>query len=201
MGAERCTIQPSGRGRFPSGVVVASFDERPLDAHYRVEVDDRWTTRSVTFLARAWTDDDRSLAGDYVPNPRPRKRLEPGRAGTLERSQASKPTSQALRMNVLTVACSSGESSQTTLRCTVARAVNPPFPDAYEDRPSRAIWHGVRHRALVLDGSGGSAVPRQTVEVRMGAPQNLNILILHQDLREVWDERNIDAVERFLAPT
>lgn len=33
----------------------------------------------------------------------------------------------------------------------------------------------------------------------MGSPRNLNIL--HQYLREVWDEGNIDAVERFLAPT
>lgn len=33
----------------------------------------------------------------------------------------------------------------------------------------------------------------------MGSRQNLNIL--HQYLREVWDEGNVDAVGRFLAPT
>lgn len=46
-GAERCSIRPSGRGWTLSGVVVASYDERPIDASYRVTVDERWATRSV----------------------------------------------------------------------------------------------------------------------------------------------------------
>lgn len=46
-GAERCELRSTGGGWVFSGLLVASYDERPIDVRYRVTVDERWATRSV----------------------------------------------------------------------------------------------------------------------------------------------------------
>jgi hypothetical protein len=47
-GAERFALRATERGWLLAGVVVASFDRRPIDVRYQVAVDDGWITRSVT---------------------------------------------------------------------------------------------------------------------------------------------------------
>jgi uncharacterized protein len=46
-GAERCSLRATEGGWSFRGVVVASYDDRPLDVRYEVAVDERWATRSV----------------------------------------------------------------------------------------------------------------------------------------------------------
>ncbi|MDQ3931509.1 MAG: putative glycolipid-binding domain-containing protein [Actinomycetota bacterium] len=46
-GAERCLLQQTDAGWRLSGQVVASYDKRPLDVRYDVELDSGWLTRTV----------------------------------------------------------------------------------------------------------------------------------------------------------
>jgi uncharacterized protein len=46
-GAERCSVRATEWGWSLRGLVVASYDGRPLDVRYEVTVDDGWATRSV----------------------------------------------------------------------------------------------------------------------------------------------------------
>ena len=46
-GAERCRLDSVPDGWRLSGVVVAAYDGRPLDVHYRVMADAGWVTRLV----------------------------------------------------------------------------------------------------------------------------------------------------------
>lgn len=70
-GAERCTLHTDLDGWVLAGVVVASYEQRPLDVRYRVAVDGGWATRSVAIT----TDDltrpralhlDRSTDGTWT---------------------------------------------------------------------------------------------------------------------------------------
>lgn len=50
-GAERCLLERTASGWRFSGTVVASYDGRPLDVGYDVELDDDWVTRRVVVQA------------------------------------------------------------------------------------------------------------------------------------------------------
>ena len=50
-GAERCRLEPSATGWLLTGLVVAVFEQAPIDVRYEVAVGDDWVTRSVMVAA------------------------------------------------------------------------------------------------------------------------------------------------------
>lgn len=79
-GAERSQVQVTSHGWVLAGLVVASYGGRPLDAQYRVAVDDGWATRSAAVTIDRLTQPkrlqlDRSLDGDWSVNGEPAPEL------------------------------------------------------------------------------------------------------------------------------
>lgn len=70
-GAERSNLRSTDEGWVLSGLVVASYDERPIDARYRITVDEGWATRSVVVTVDELTQPrrlelDRSSDGNWT---------------------------------------------------------------------------------------------------------------------------------------